>query len=84
MVSALQADAIRVRHATPSPVATLSIGAFNTGNMLGAWVGSSVVDHSLGLTRISLAATVLAALVLLTTLIVFSENGRAQAQSTLD
>ncbi|MCR7877502.1 MFS transporter, partial [Pseudomonas aeruginosa] len=54
------------------------------GNALGAWVGGSVIDHGLGLTRVPLAAAALAALALLATLIAFSGNGRAQAQPVLD
>ncbi len=56
---------VRVGHAAPNLVATLNIGAFNVGNALGAWVGGSVIDHGLGLTRVPLAAAALAALALL-------------------
>lgn len=81
---ALQVNVVRVGHAAPNLVATLNIGAFNVGNALGAWVGGSVIDHGLGLTRVPLAAAALAALALLATLIAFSGNGRAQAQPVLD
>ncbi|HHW2765486.1 TPA: MFS transporter [Pseudomonas aeruginosa] len=83
-VPALQVNVVRVGHAAPNLVATLNIGAFNVGNALGAWVGGSVIDHGLGLTRVPLAAAALAALALLATLIAFSGNGRAQAQPVLD
>ncbi|OES56970.1 arabinose transporter permease, partial [Pseudomonas aeruginosa] len=83
-VPALQVNVVRVGHAAPNLVATLNIGAFNVGNALGAWIGGSVIDHGLGLTRVPLAAAALAVLALLATLIGFSGNGRAQAQPVLD
>ena len=71
--------------AAPNLVATLNIGAFNVGNALGAWVGGSVIDHGLGLTRVPLAAAALAALALLATLIAFFETAAPRrSRSSID
>ncbi|MFP8930452.1 MFS transporter, partial [Pseudomonas aeruginosa] len=83
-VTRRQANVVLVGHDPPNRVPSLTIGAFNCGNALGAWVGGSGIDHGLGLTRVPLAAAALAALALLATLIAFSGNGRAQAQPVLD
>jgi DHA1 family inner membrane transport protein len=64
-------------------VATLNIGAFNVGNALGAWIGGSVIDHGLGLTRVPLAAAVLALLALIAVMFGFSGQGN-QPQPALD
>ncbi|NER66066.1 MFS transporter, partial [Pseudomonas sp. MAFF212427] len=55
-VPALQVNVVSFGKAAPNLVSTLNIGAFNLGNALGAWVGGSVIDHGLGLTRVPLAA----------------------------
>ncbi|MNP18432.1 Inner membrane transport protein YdhP [compost metagenome] len=82
-VPALQVNVVRVGQSAPNLVATLNIGAFNVGNAIGAWVGGSVIDHGLGLTRVPLAAALLALLALAAVLIGFSGN-RSQAQPILD
>lgn len=74
-VPALQVNVVSFGKAAPNLVSTLNIGAFNLGNALGAWVGGSVIDHGLGLTRVPLAAAVLAILALIVTLITFSQGG---------
>ncbi|GAB7533450.1 MFS transporter [Pseudomonas sp. 3A(2025)] len=73
-VPALQINVVGFGKAAPNLVSTLNIGAFNVGNALGAWVGGSVIDHGLGLTRVPLAAAVLAILALLVTLITFRQS----------
>ncbi|GGU83711.1 MFS transporter [Pseudomonas laurentiana] len=73
-VPALQVNVVSFGKAAPNLVSTLNIGAFNLGNALGAWVGGTVIDQGLGLTRVPLAAAVLAVLALIVTLITFSQN----------
>ncbi|WP_371369645.1 MFS transporter [Pseudomonas sp. QL9] len=82
-VPALQVNVVRVGQAAPNLVATLNIGAFNVGNAFGAWVGGSVIDHGLGLTRVPLAAAVLAVLALIAVMFAFSGKPN-QAQPVLD
>ncbi|KIQ34137.1 MFS transporter [Pseudomonas viridiflava] len=74
-VPALQINVVTFGKAAPNLVSTLNIGAFNVGNALGAWIGGSVIAHGLGLTRVPLAAAVLAVLALLITLITFRQTG---------
>ncbi|WP_435607412.1 MFS transporter [Pseudomonas knackmussii] len=82
-VPALQVNVVRVGQAAPNLVATLNIGAFNVGNAFGAWVGGSVIDHGLGLTRVPLAAAVLAVLALIAVMFAFSGKPN-QAHPVLD
>ncbi|MDF3936163.1 MFS transporter [Pseudomonas citronellolis] len=82
-VPALQVNVVRVGQSAPNLVATLNIGAFNVGNAVGAWVGGSVIDHGLGLTRVPLAGAVLAVLALIAVMIAFSGKP-TQAQPVLD
>lgn len=74
-VPALQVNVVSFGRAAPNLVSTLNIGAFNLGNALGAWVGGTVIDQGLGLTRVPLAAAALAVLALIVTLITFSQGG---------
>jgi len=74
-VPALQVNVVTFGKAAPNLVSTLNIGAFNLGNALGAWVGGTVIAQGLGLTRVPLAAAVLAVLALIVTLITFSQRG---------
>lgn len=74
-VPALQVNVVSFGKAAPNLVSTLNIGAFNLGNALGAWVGGTVIDQGLGLTRVPLAAAALAVLALIVTLITFSQDG---------
>ena len=82
-VPALQVNVVRVGGAAPNLVATLNIGAFNVGNAIGAWVGGSVIDHGLGLTRVPLAGAVLSVLALIAVMIAFSGKPN-QPQTVLD
>lgn len=74
-VPALQVNVVSFGKAAPNLVSTLNIGAFNLGNALGAWVGGTVIDQGLGLTRVPLAAAALAVMALIVTLITFRQNG---------
>ncbi|WP_440467282.1 MFS transporter [Pseudomonas sp. YH-1] len=82
-VPALQVNVVRVGGAAPNLVATLNIGAFNVGNAIGAWVGGSVINHGLGLTRVPLAGAVLSVLALIAVMIAFSGKPN-QTQPVLD
>ncbi|MBG6290501.1 MFS transporter [Pseudomonas nitroreducens] len=82
-VPALQVNVVRVGGAAPNLVATLNIGAFNVGNAIGAWVGGSVIDHGLGLTRVPLAGAVLSVLALIAVMIAFGGKPN-QTQTVLD
>ncbi|WP_448682855.1 MFS transporter [Pseudomonas nicosulfuronedens] len=82
-VPALQVNVVRVGGAAPNLVATLNIGAFNVGNAIGAWVGGSVIDHGLGLTRVPLAGAALSVLALIAVMIAFSGKPN-QTQTVLD
>ncbi|WP_371230788.1 MFS transporter [Pseudomonas sp. QE6] len=82
-VPALQVNVVRVGGAAPNLVATLNIGAFNVGNAIGAWVGGSVIDHGLGLTRVPLAGAAIAVLALIAVMIAFSGKPN-QTQTILD
>lgn len=70
-VPALQINVVSLGGGAPNLVSTLNIGAFNAGNALGAWVGGLVISQGFGLTRVPLAAAVLAILALIATLLTF-------------
>lgn len=53
------------------------------GNALGAWVGGLVIDQGLGLTRVPLAAAVLAILALVATVLTFSQR-KPELETALD
>lgn len=72
-VPALQINVVTFGKDAPNLVSTLNIGAFNVGNALGAWVGGLVLDHGLGLTAVPLAASGLALLALIATLLTASQ-----------
>lgn len=82
-VPALQVNVVAFGSAAPNLVSTLNIGAFNVGNALGAWVGGLVIGQGLGLTTVPLAASVLAILALIATLLTFS-NRTPELQAALD
>lgn len=59
-VPALQIGVVRFGKEAPNLVSTINIGAFNTGNALGAWVGGIVIDSGFSLARVPLAAAAMA------------------------
>jgi DHA1 family inner membrane transport protein len=59
-VPALQISVVRFGKDAPNLVSTINIGAFNTGNALGAWVGGMVLDNGFSLTQVPLAGTAMA------------------------
>lgn len=59
-VPALQVGVVRYGKDAPNLVSTINIGAFNVGNALGAWAGGFVLDSGFSLTRVPIAAAVLA------------------------
>ncbi|MBY5569425.1 MFS transporter [Rhizobium leguminosarum] len=77
-VPALQVGVVGFGKDAPNLVSTINIGAFNTGNALGAWVGGLVIDAGFDLTRVPLAGALLALIGLgATALTYLSARGRA-------
>ncbi|MCW1410093.1 MFS transporter [Rhizobium sp. 1AS11] len=77
-VPALQVGVVGFGKDAPNLVSTINIGAFNTGNALGAWVGGLVIDAGFDLTRVPLAAALMALIGLgATALTYLSARGRA-------
>ncbi|TCU28755.1 MFS transporter [Rhizobium laguerreae] len=77
-VPALQVGVVGFGKDAPNLVSTINIGAFNTGNALGAWVGGLVIDAGFDLTRVPLAAALVALIGLgVTALTYLSARGRA-------
>jgi DHA1 family inner membrane transport protein len=59
-VPALQVGVVRFGKNAPNLVSTINIGAFNTGNALGAWAGGMVIDTGFDMARVPLAAALMA------------------------
>jgi len=59
-VPALQVGVVSFGKDAPNLVSTINIGAFNTGNALGAWAGGMVIESGFELTRVPLAAALMA------------------------
>ncbi|MBY3181274.1 MULTISPECIES: MFS transporter [Rhizobium] len=77
-VPALQVGVVGFGKDAPNLVSTINIGAFNTGNALGAWVGGLVIDAGFDLTRVPLAAALMALIGLgVTALTYLSARGRS-------
>ncbi|NNU49711.1 MFS transporter [Rhizobium sp. WYCCWR 11279] len=77
-VPALQVGVVGFGKDAPNLVSTINIGAFNTGNALGAWVGGLVIDAGFDLTRVPLAAALMSLIGLgATALTYLSARGRA-------
>ncbi|MCV9941716.1 MULTISPECIES: MFS transporter [unclassified Rhizobium] len=77
-VPALQVGVVGFGKDAPNLVSTINIGAFNTGNAFGAWVGGLVIDAGFDLTRVPLAAALMALIGLgATALTYLSARGRA-------
>ncbi len=76
-VPALQVGVVGFGKDAPNLVSTINIGAFNTGNALGAWVGGMVIDAGLDLNRVPLAAAAMALIGLAATALTYL-SGRAQ------
>ena len=81
--SALQLHAMQTGKAAPSLIATLNIGAFNTGNALGAWVGSRVIDSGQGLPPVTLYGAGLALAGFAATLFSLYLARRSQARDSV-
>jgi DHA1 family inner membrane transport protein len=77
-VPALQVGVVRFGKDAPNLVSTINIGAFNTGNALGAWAGGMVIQAGFDMTRVPLAAALMALIGLgATALTYLSANGQA-------
>ncbi|MBB3309176.1 DHA1 family inner membrane transport protein [Rhizobium sp. BK196] len=79
-VPALQVGVVGFGKGAPNLVSTINIGAFNTGNALGAWVGGMVIDAGFNLDRVPLAAAAMALIGLVATALTYL-SGREQAAS---
>jgi DHA1 family inner membrane transport protein len=79
-VPALQIAVVRFGKDAPNLVSTINIGAFNTGNALGAWIGGAVIDAGFSLTRVPLAGAVMALLGLATVTLTFAST-RSRSRS---
>jgi DHA1 family inner membrane transport protein len=77
-VPALQVGVVRFGKDAPNLVSTINIGAFNTGNALGAWAGGMVIQAGFDMTRVPLAAALMALIGLgATALTYLSAKGQA-------
>ena len=63
-VPALQINVVNASSDAPNLASTLNIGAFNLGNALGAWTGGMVINQSMGVTNVPIAAAAVALLAL--------------------
>ncbi|MBB3655232.1 DHA1 family inner membrane transport protein [Rhizobium sp. BK650] len=79
-VPALQVGVVGFGKNAPNLVSTINIGAFNTGNALGAWVGGLVIDAGFNLDRVPLAAAAMALIGLVATTLTYL-SGRGLAAS---
>jgi MFS transporter, DHA1 family, inner membrane transport protein len=59
-VPALQISVVGFGKDAPNLVSTINIGAFNTGNALGAWAGGMVLDQGYSLSQVPIASAVMA------------------------
>ncbi|AYG59740.1 MFS transporter [Rhizobium jaguaris] len=83
-VPALQINVVSFGKDAPNLVSTINIGAFNTGNALGAWVGGAVIDAGFSLSHVPLAGSVMAILGFITVVLTFATaraKGAALASS---
>jgi DHA1 family inner membrane transport protein len=71
-VPALQINVVGFGKDAPNLVSTINIGAFNTGNALGAWVGGAVIDAGFSLSQVPLAGSAMAILGLVTVALTFA------------
>ncbi len=76
-VPALQVGVVGFGKDAPNLVSTINIGAFNTGNALGAWVGGMVINAGLDFVHVPLAAAAMALIGLAATALTYL-SGRAQ------
>lgn len=76
-VPALQVGVVGFGKDAPNLVSTINIGAFNTGNALGAWVGGMVINAGLDFVHVPLAAAAMALIGLGATALTYL-SGRAQ------
>jgi DHA1 family inner membrane transport protein len=70
-VPALQISVVGFGKDAPNLVSTINIGAFNTGNALGAWAGGMVLDQGYSLSQVPIASAVMALIGLLLVALTF-------------
>ena len=71
-VPALQINVVTFGRDAPNLVSTINIGAFNTGNALGAWLGGAAIDAGASLSQVPLVGTGMALLGLGTVALTFA------------
>jgi DHA1 family inner membrane transport protein len=77
-VPALQVGVVHFGKDAPNLVSTINIGAFNTGNALGAWAGGMAIALGFDMTRVPLVAAVMALIGLVVTALTYlSAKGKA-------
>ncbi|MBO9196426.1 MFS transporter [Rhizobium sp. 16-449-1b] len=77
-VPALQVGVVHFGKDAPNLVSTINIGAFNTGNALGAWAGGMAIELGFDMTRVPLVAAFMALIGLVVTALTYlSAKGKA-------
>ncbi len=77
-VPALQVGVVHFGKDAPNLVSTINIGAFNTGNALGAWAGGTAIAAGFDMTRVPLVAASMALIGLVVTAFTYlSAKGKA-------
>lgn len=77
VVPPLQMRVMRVAHEAPGLSSSVNIGAFNTGNALGAAAGGAVISGGLGYSFVPVMGAIIAALGLLLVMM----SGRKQPEA---
>lgn len=73
-VAGLQVNVVEFGKGAPNLISTLNIGAFNTGNALGAAAGGFVLSQGYALTTVPLAAASFSCAAILLTLVLFRSS----------
>lgn len=74
--SAVHYNAITAGNRAPNLISTINVGAFNTGNALGAWAGGKVIEAELGLRAVPLTAVGFSVLTVMLCLVFLRTRGR--------
>jgi DHA1 family inner membrane transport protein len=81
-VPALQVGVVHFGKDAPNLVSTINIGAFNTGNALGAWAGGMAIEQGFEMTHVPLVAALMALIGLVVTAFTYlSAKGKAAMPS---
>lgn len=80
--SAVHYNAITAGSRAPNLISTINVGAFNTGNALGAWAGGKVIEAELGLRAVPLTAVGFSVLTILLCLAFLRTRGKDTGAQT--